>query len=88
MFDLSFAELAFIAVIALIVIGPEELPVLLRKIGQWIGKFKRMSNHFMQQLELDDVQDDVKSIRNDAGDVFEAYDMSDIKDSSRKEPPQ
>ncbi len=84
MFDLSFAELAFIAVIALVVIGPKELPVLLKTLGRWIGKFKRMTNGIMQQLELDDLQNEAHTIQNEAGEIFKAYDLSDIKDSSRK----
>ena len=84
MFDLSIAELAFIAVVALVVIGPKELPVVLRTIGRWIGKFKRMANDILKQLELDDLQEDVRTIQNDAGEAFEAYDLSDIEDKSRK----
>ncbi len=84
MFDLSFAELAFIAVIALVVIGPKELPILLKTVGRWIGRFKRMTRGVMQQLELDDLQDNVRTIQNDAGEVFEAYDLSDVEDKSRE----
>lgn len=84
MFDLSFAELAFIAVIALVVIGPKELPILLRTIGRWIGRFKRMANGMIQQLELDDLKEDARTIQNDAGEVFKAYDLSDVEDKSRK----
>ena len=84
MFDLSIAELAFIAVIALVVIGPKDLPVLLRTVGRWIGKMKRMANEVIKQLELDDLQEDVRTIQNDAGETFEAYDLSDVEDKSRK----
>jgi len=84
MFDLSIAELAFIAVIALVVIGPKELPIVLKTVGRWIGKFKRMASSIMQQLELDDLKDEVHTIQNDAGELFEAYDLSDVKDTSRE----
>ena len=85
MFDLSLAEIAFIAVIALVVIGPKELPIVLRTIGRWIGRFKRFVNGVMQQLELDDLQQDVRVIQNDAGEIFESYDLSDLQDDHRKE---
>ncbi len=86
MFDLSLAEMAFIAVVALIVIGPKELPVLMRTVGRWVGKAKRMSNEVLQQLELDDLQKEIHTIRNDAGEIFEAYDLSDVEDASRTQP--
>ncbi len=84
MFDLSLAEIAFIAVVALVAIGPKELPVMLKTIGRWIGKIKRFSAGVMQQLELDGLQDEVRTIQNEAGETFEAYDLSGVEDSSRK----
>jgi len=84
MFDLSIAEMAFIAVVALVVIGPKELPVLLRTVGRWIGRAKRFARGVMDQLELSDLQADVKTIQNDAGEMFEAYDLSEVEDKSRK----
>lgn len=84
MFDLSFAELAFIAVIALVVIGPKELPIVLRAVGRWVGRFKRMARGVLQQLELDDIQEDARIIQNEAGDIYEAYDLSEVEDKSRE----
>lgn len=84
MFDLSVAEMAVIAVVALVVIGPKDLPVMLKTIGRWLGRLRRFGRGVMQQLELDSLEEDAKTIRNEAGEVFKAYDMSDVKDSSRK----
>lgn len=84
MFDLSLAEIAFIAVVTLVVIGPKELPVMMKALGRWLGKFRRFSHGIMQQLELESLEQDIRTIRNDAGEVYEAYDLSDIKDTSRK----
>ena len=42
MFDVGFWEIAIIAVIALIVVGPQRLPPLARTAGLWIGKARRM----------------------------------------------
>ncbi|MDG1287085.1 MAG: twin-arginine translocase TatA/TatE family subunit [Rickettsiales bacterium] len=84
MFDLSIAEMAFIAVVALLVIGPKELPILLRTVGRWVGRAKRLVHGVMDQLELNDLQADVKTIQNDAGEMFESYDLSEVQDKSRK----
>jgi sec-independent protein translocase protein TatB len=50
MFDLGGGELLVIGIIALIVIGPKELPGLLRTIGQALGKLRRMAADFQGQF--------------------------------------
>jgi sec-independent protein translocase protein TatB len=51
MFDIGWSELVLIAVVALIVIGPKELPAVLRMIGQWMGKARRMAAEFQGQFQ-------------------------------------
>lgn len=50
MFDIGWSELVVIAVVALIAIGPKELPGVLRMVGQWIGKARRMASDFQGQF--------------------------------------
>jgi sec-independent protein translocase protein TatB len=51
MFDISWGKLVVIGVIALIVIGPKELPAVLRTVGQWMGKMRRMAAEFQGQFQ-------------------------------------
>jgi sec-independent protein translocase protein TatB len=51
MFDIGWSELAVIAVVALIAIGPKELPGVLRMVGQWMGKARRMASEFQGQFQ-------------------------------------
>jgi sec-independent protein translocase protein TatB len=51
MFDIGWSELIVIGVVALIAIGPRELPGVLRSVGQWIGKIKRMASDFQGQFQ-------------------------------------
>ena len=51
MFDISWGELMLIGVVALIVIGPKELPGVLRTTGVWMGKIRRMANEFQDQFQ-------------------------------------
>jgi sec-independent protein translocase protein TatB len=51
MFDISWGELMLIGVVALIVIGPKELPGVLRMVGQWVGKIRRMAGEFQSQFQ-------------------------------------
>jgi sec-independent protein translocase protein TatB len=50
MFDISWSELLLIAVVALVFIGPKELPSVLRTVGQWTGKIRRMASEFQDQF--------------------------------------
>jgi sec-independent protein translocase protein TatB len=49
MFDIGFWELALIAVVALLVIGPERLPGVARNVGMWVGKMRR----FVSSVQAD-----------------------------------
>jgi sec-independent protein translocase protein TatB len=51
MFDIGWSEIAVIAVVALIAIGPKELPGVLRMVGQWMGKARKMAAEFQGQFQ-------------------------------------
>ena len=51
MFDIGWDEMLFTAIIAIVVIGPKDLPRALRTAGQWIGKIRRVSGHFRTGIE-------------------------------------
>ena len=51
MFDIGAQEILVIAVVAIIVIGPKDLPLAMRTAGRWIGKIRRVSNHFRSGVE-------------------------------------
>jgi len=54
MFGMSFGELTVVIIVALVIFGPKELPKILRKLGQWSGKLRRMANDFRAQSGIDD----------------------------------
>lgn len=51
MFDIGWSELVLIGVVALIAIGPKELPGVLRMVGQWLGKARKMAAEFQGQFQ-------------------------------------
>jgi sec-independent protein translocase protein TatB len=51
MFDIGWSEIVVIAVVALIAIGPKELPGVLRMVGQWMGKARKMAAEFQGQFQ-------------------------------------
>lgn len=50
MFDIGSGELVVIGVVALVAIGPKELPGVLRMVGQWVGKARRLAGDFQSQF--------------------------------------
>lgn len=64
MFDIGFWELILIAVIGLVVLGPERLPVAIRNVSRWIGGIKRMAgsvrDELEQELKLQELKDNLK----------------------------
>jgi sec-independent protein translocase protein TatB len=51
MFDIGWAEMAVIMLVALIVIGPKDLPRVARTVGRWVGKGRALAREFQTQLE-------------------------------------
>ena len=51
MFGVDTSELLIVAVLALLVIGPKELPSAMRAVGRWIGKIRGMARHFTSGIE-------------------------------------
>jgi sec-independent protein translocase protein TatB len=51
MFNIGWSEYLIIAVVALIAIGPKELPGVLRMVGQWVGKARKMAAEFQGQFQ-------------------------------------
>lgn len=51
MFDIGATELLVIVIVAVIVIGPKDMPLAMRTAGRWIGKIRRMSAHFRSGID-------------------------------------
>ncbi|MCU0948710.1 MAG: Sec-independent protein translocase protein TatB [Porphyrobacter sp.] len=63
MFDIGIGELLVILIVAVVVIGPKDLPLAMRTAGRWIGKIRRVSAHFrsgidamVREAELEDME--------------------------------
>ncbi|OQX68306.1 MAG: hypothetical protein B6A08_11100 [Sorangiineae bacterium NIC37A_2] len=55
MFGISMSELAVIGVVALIFVGPQKLPGLLRTAGEWVGKLRRLTTEVRAQTGIDEI---------------------------------
>ena len=86
MFDIGWGELLLIGVVALIVIGPKELPGTLRTLGQWMGKLRRMASEFqgqfqeaMREAELADLKKQVDDMASQAQNYANFDPVSEVR---------
>lgn len=72
MFDFAWSHILIFLIVALVVVGPKDLPRLMRIIGQWMGKaramadqFKRSFDDMARQAELDELRKEIESLKNE-----------------------
>jgi sec-independent protein translocase protein TatB len=70
MFDIGWSEMMVVGAVALVVIGPKDLPGALRQAGKWMGSVRRMASDFqghvnqaMREAELDDLRREVQNLK-------------------------
>lgn len=76
MFDLAWSEIAVIAVVAVVVIGPKDLPEAIRGVAKGVQKLRRMAGEFQQQADelvreakLDDVRNSIQEMKSTINDI-------------------
>ena len=94
MFDLTSSKLLILGIVALIVVGPKELPFLLRTIGKYVGMIRRQANEFraqfdeaMREAELDSIKKDLENVARDTENTIRSAQSSveqDIDKSTRE----
>ena len=96
MFGFSFTELVVVVIVALVVMGPKDLPKMLRKLGQGAGKLRRMASDLRAQSGIDDalraegLSDDIAEIRKLARGELDSVQRSvrdDPKPAAKNDAP-
>jgi sec-independent protein translocase protein TatB len=85
MFDIGWGELLVVGIVALIAIGPKELPAVMRSLGHWMGKIRRMASEFqgqfqeaLREAEMDDLKKQADDLTSAVTDVASFDPMADI----------
>ena len=85
MLDLGWSELLVIGIVALIVVGPKDLPIMFRRMGEFTGKARRMAREFQTAMNdaaresgVDDVASDLRKMSNP-----KRYGMDALKDATK-----
>jgi sec-independent protein translocase protein TatB len=89
MFDLSLIELLFIAVVALVVIGPKDLPKalghglrLFKQLRDAMGDLRAQVDEVVEASGAREVKDDIQTIIDENGEIQQVYDISDFLDDA------
>jgi sec-independent protein translocase protein TatB len=82
MFDISWTEFLLIGVVALIFIGPKELPAVLRTLGQWTRRIRSMAADFQNQFQEAMREAEMADLKKQVDDI-----AHDIKTRSRMSAP-
>jgi sec-independent protein translocase protein TatB len=81
--DIGFSELLLIAVIAIIVLGPEKLPEAMVNLGRFVGKIKRMWNDatadIRREIELEEMKEEMQKYKKQLEDLQKKVD-NDVKE--------
>jgi sec-independent protein translocase protein TatB len=91
MFDISWSEFLLIGIVALVVIGPKELPAVMRTMGQWTRKVRGMASEFqnqfqeaMREAEMADLKKEVDNLAQDVKQSVTQIDpLKDVRDDFR-----
>lgn len=88
MFELDWGKLVIIGIVALIAIGPKELPTVLRTLGQWVAKIRRMAGEFqgqfqeaLREAEMADLKKQAEDLHSAVTDVAHFDPLADINKS-------
>src|SRR5262245_63501800 len=86
MFDIGWGELLVIGIVALVMIGPKELPGALRTLGQWMAKLRRMASEFqsqfheaMREAEMADLKKQVDDLTSQAQSYTHFDPVADVR---------
>ena len=87
MFDIAWSELLLIAVIALIFIGPKELPQVLHTLGRMVAKLRRSADDFRRQFE-DSMRDaGYEDLHKNIQEFRSLHPANQLKDSTARHQP-
>jgi len=87
MFEIGFQEIVLIAVIALLVVGPQEFPALIRNIGSWLGKIRQFMGAVKTEFDREiNKADEIKRLMTKEMEVAELH--KNLDPHRRADPSQ
>ncbi|MGD0190127.1 MAG: Sec-independent protein translocase protein TatB [Rhizomicrobium sp.] len=96
MFDLSWSHILIVLIVALVVVGPKDLPKIMRTAGRWMGKARAMADQFRKsfdemarQSELDELRAEIQALRTHRplAEIEQSVNRSILPPDPLAEPP-
>jgi len=86
MFEVGFSEIVLIAIVALLVVGPQEFPALVRNIGSWLGKARQVMSAVKTEFDREiNKADEIKRLMAREAEIAELHENLDLH--RRAAPP-
>ena len=73
MFDVGFSELLLLAVLGLLILGPERLPAVAKTLGTWVRRGRRMAREFQYELEKEVDLQSIRDLKKDIDDAAQPF---------------
>ena len=98
MFDIGAIELLLVAAVALIIIGPKDLPIAMRTAGRWLGQLRAMTGHFkvgidamIREAEIEEqekiwAEKNAQIMRDHPPEKFQSKDGAEVEDEAQMRP--
>lgn len=83
--QIGFSEMLMIAILALIVVGPKDLPVMMRKAGQFVGKLKMLGQEFKDAFAQIADDDELAELRREIDELKSMGQLSNLSDEAFEE---
>ena len=84
MLDIGWQELILIAILAIVVVGPKDLPKMMRVVGQWTGKARAMAREFQQSFEQMAQEAELEELRKEVNQIKDNNPLTELRDDIQK----
>jgi len=81
MIDLSWSHILIVVIVALVVIGPKDLPRFMHMAGRWMGKARAMADQFRKSFDEMSRQTELDELRNEINALREQRPLADVQDT-------